>query len=39
MKKILTVMIIGLAAPAFAAETLNGAGASFPYQPIWIRPD
>ena len=25
MKKILTVMIIGLAAPAFAAETLNGA--------------
>ena len=31
MKKILTVMIIGLAAPAFAAETLNGAGASFPY--------
>ena len=24
MKKILTVMIIGLAAPAFAAETLNG---------------
>ena len=31
MKKILTVLVIALTAPAFAAETLNGACASFPY--------